>query len=111
MLATLKEGFIQWQYLAANGEKINKLTLGKSTKVELGASDAILNFSVAGFSSDADTIQEKAPSITQYIQRYFTEKSGEKDGYHTRLIRGAFKEVQKEQKRKYFIPRSLHLIM
>ena len=34
----------------ANGVKINKLSLGKSTKVELGAGDAILVFSVAGFS-------------------------------------------------------------
>ncbi len=87
----------------ANGVKINKLSLGKSTKVELGAGDAILVFSVAGFSSEADTVREKAPSITQYIQRYFTEPAGEKDGHHTRLIRGAFREVQKEQKKKYFL--------
>jgi soluble lytic murein transglycosylase-like protein len=85
-----------------NGEKVNKFALGKSTKVELGATDVVLNFSVASFSSDAVTIEEKAPSITQYIQRYFKESPGEKDGFHTRLIRGAFKEVQKEQKRKYF---------
>jgi len=87
----------------ANGEKITKLALGKSTKVELGAGDAVLVFSVAGFSSNAETIREKEPSVTQYIRRYFSESTGEKDGNHTRLIRGAFKEVQKEQKKKYFL--------
>ena len=86
-----------------NGERINKFALGKSTKVELGSGDAVLVFSAAGFSSDAKTIEEKRPSITQYIQRYFSESTGEKEGHHTRLIRGAFKEVQKEQKKKYFL--------
>jgi len=86
-----------------NGEKINKIPLGKSTRVELGTGDAILVFSVADFSSAADTIREKEPSVTQYIERYFKKTSDQKGGHHTQLIRGAFLEVQKKQKKKYFL--------
>jgi len=86
-----------------NGEKIKKIPLGKSTRVELGAGDAVLVFSVTGFSSDAPTIQEKEPSVTQYIERYFKKTPDKKEGHHTQLIRGAFLEVQKKQKKKYFM--------
>ncbi len=86
-----------------NGEKIKKSPLGKSTRVELGAEDAILIFSVAGFSSDAATIVEKEPSVTQYIERYFKKTPDKKEGHHTQMIRGAFLEVQKKQKKKYLI--------
>lgn len=86
-----------------NGEKIEKIPLGSSTRVDLGSGDAELFFSVEGFSSDAKTIREKPPSVTQYVQRYFNEKSDDSVGEHTQLIRGAFRVVQKKQKKKYYL--------
>ncbi len=86
-----------------NGEKIEKIPLGSSTRVDLGTNNAEIFFSVEGFSSDARTIREKPPSVTQYVQRYFNEKSNEAAGEHTQLIRGAFRFVQKKQKKKYYL--------
>lgn len=85
-----------------NGEKIDKIPIGRSTKVELGTGDATLTFSVEGFSADANTIQEAPRSITQIIKQYFVPESEQKPGEHTMLIRGAFKRLQYQQRKKYF---------
>ncbi len=85
-----------------NGEKINKIPIGRSTKVELGTGDASLVFSVEGFSAEADTIQGAPRSITQVIRQYFAPESEQKPGEHTMLIRGAFKRLQYQQRKKYF---------
>jgi len=86
-----------------NGEKINKIPIGSSTKVELGNGDASLLFTVEGFSAAAMTLHEAPPSITQVIKQYFTPESEQQSGQHTILIRGAFKRLQYQQKKKYFL--------
>ncbi|RQV99984.1 MAG: FHA domain-containing protein [Calditrichaeota bacterium] len=86
-----------------NGEKIEKMPLGTATKVQFGSGDAILEFSVEGFSSDSKTVKEKPPSVTQYIKRYFDEGEDQSAGEHTQMIRGAYKVVQKKQRRKYYL--------
>ncbi len=86
-----------------NGERIDFIPLGKSTKVELGKDDATIIFSVEAFSAEAATVREKPPSVTQYIKRYFNNAPGEKPGEHTLLIRGAYEVVRKKQKYKYFV--------
>jgi pSer/pThr/pTyr-binding forkhead associated (FHA) protein len=86
-----------------NGEPISKLPLGKSTRVELGSGDATLVFSVSSVTGEAETVLEKPASVTKYIQRYFADKPQAEAGQHTQMIRGAFKEVQKKQRQKYFV--------
>lgn len=86
-----------------NGEKIDKVPLGRSTRLEVGTGDASLVFTIEGFSTDARTIREAPPSVTQVIKRYFTEEEDKKPGEHTILIRGAFKRLQSRQKKKYFL--------
>ncbi len=86
-----------------NGEKINKIPIGRSTKVELGSGDASLVFTVEGFSAEAETIIEAPRSITQVIKQYFTLESEQKPGEHTMLIRRAFKRLQYQQRKKYFL--------
>ncbi len=86
-----------------NGERIEKIPLGTSTRIQLGSGDAVLQFSVEGFSSDAKTLKEPAPSVTQYIKRYFDEKQDQSVGEHTQMIRGAYKVVQKQQRMKYYM--------
>jgi membrane-bound lytic murein transglycosylase D len=86
-----------------NGEKIDKMPIGRSTKVDLGTGDASLTFTVEGFSAEAKTIREAPPSVTQIIKRYFTPESEQKPGEHTILIRGAFKRLQYQQRKKYFL--------
>lgn len=85
-----------------NGERIGKIPLGRSTKVELGTGDAALVFSVEGFSAEAKTIQEAPRSITQIIKQYFIPHADQKPGEHTMLIRGAFKRLQYQQRKRYF---------
>jgi peptidoglycan lytic transglycosylase D len=86
-----------------NGEKIDKIPLGRSTKVELGTGDASVIFTVEGFSAEAQTIHEEPASVTQIIKRYFIPESEQKPGEHTVLIRGAFKRLQYQQRKKYFL--------
>lgn len=86
-----------------NGEKIDKVPLGNSTKVVLGAANAALFFKVEGFTSDAHTVREAPPSVSQVIKQYFTQDAEEKPGQHTQLIRKAFKRLQYQQKKKYYL--------
>jgi membrane-bound lytic murein transglycosylase D len=86
-----------------NGEKITELPIGHSTKVVLGTGDASLIFTVEGFSAEANTIREAPPSVTQVINQYFSPESEHKQGEHAKLIRGAFKRLQLQQKKKYFL--------
>lgn len=86
-----------------SGERVNRIPLGKSTKVELGNSDVFITFMVEGFSPVAMTLKEEGPSVTQYVKRYFEDSSKSQAGDHTRLIRGAFQVVQKKERKKYFI--------
>jgi membrane-bound lytic murein transglycosylase D len=86
-----------------NGEKIDKIPVGSSTKVEMGNGDASLIFAVEGFSAEANTIREEPPSVTQVIKQYFTPEAEQKPGEHTILIRKAFKRLQFQQKKKYFL--------
>ncbi len=85
-----------------NGERIDKIPIGRATKVELGAGDATVLFTVEGFSAEARTVRETPRSITQIIKRYFTPESEQKPGEHTILIRKAFSRLQQQQKQKYF---------
>jgi membrane-bound lytic murein transglycosylase D len=86
-----------------NGEKITKIPIGRSTKVDLGTGDASLIFNVEGFSAEAKTIREAPQSVTQVIERYFTPESEQRPGEHTILIRRAFKRLQYQQRKKYFL--------
>ncbi len=83
------------------GERITRIPLGKSTKVELGYGDVSLIFMVEGYSPEAMTLHDEEPSVTQYMKHYFEPSSDEKIGEHTRLIRGAFELVQKKERKKY----------
>lgn len=85
-----------------NGEKIETIPLGRHTKFELGTGDAALIFSIEGFSAEALTVLAPNRSITQVIKQYFAPDSDQKPGEHTMLIRGAFKRLQSQQKKKYF---------
>lgn len=86
-----------------NGERTDRIPLGRSTRIELGKGHALLEFSVAGFSPEAATLREKVPSVTQYVKHYFDESSDEKVGQHTQMIRGAYQVVQKQERKKYYV--------
>ncbi len=84
------------------GQKISKIPLAPAVKVVLGvAGDVSLLFRVEGPSTEAMTLHEAPPSVTQVIRQYFAPKTEEKPGEHTLLIRGAFKRLQLQQKKKY----------
>ncbi|GAB4375750.1 MAG: hypothetical protein Kow0042_21400 [Calditrichia bacterium] len=85
------------------GNRIQEIPLGKTTKVELGFKDAVLNFSVPEFSPEGKTVVEKPPSLTQYIQHYFEKKPEKRMGDHTRMIHNAFQKMQKKQKSRFLM--------
>jgi len=84
------------------GQRISKIPLGAAVKVVLGvAGDVSLLFRLEQPSAAAMTLHEAPPSVTQVIRQYFAPASGERPGEHTLLIRGAFKRLQLQQKKKY----------
>ncbi len=85
-----------------NGEKIDKIPIGRYTKVELGKGNAFVIFTVEGFTSEAKTIKEAPRSVTYVIKQYFSPESEKKPGQHTLLIRDAFKRLQAEQRKKFY---------
>jgi membrane-bound lytic murein transglycosylase D len=83
------------------GRKVREFPINKTTRVELGLLDAFITFSVESKLISDSTIRQEIPSLTQYIRHYFQDDFKESIGDHTRLIRNAFKKVQKKQKMQF----------
>jgi soluble lytic murein transglycosylase-like protein len=94
-----------------NGNKIKKTKLKNAATLQLGSNGPILHFTFCE-SYETDTPKEKIsspgnfsaedPSLTKYIKHYFEESGdGREMGQHTRMMREAFKFVQKKHSTKY----------
>ncbi|HVO74272.1 MAG TPA: FHA domain-containing protein [Ignavibacteriaceae bacterium] len=94
-----------------NGSKIKKTKLKNAATLQLGNSGPILHFTFCeSFELDApkekipatDSFSVEDPSVTKYIRHYFDESGdGREIGSHTRMMREAFKLVQKKHSTKY----------
>lgn len=83
-----------------NGSKIQKIELKNTTSIELGNNGPILLFTFEN--KKLENPSSKDSSLTSYISHYFNESKNDQDaGQHTRLLREAFKVVQKKKTSKY----------
>ena len=84
------------------GRKAKEVPLGL-TQVELGLKDAVLHFTVEGYAPQDKTQVQAEPSVTEYVERYFSGDTERPSGAHTRKIREAYQVVHRRQKGKYFV--------
>lgn len=87
------------------GKRVSDIPLEGTLTAELGLRDAVLTFSTgAAATSGPDrgrTVVEKPPSVTEYVQHYFEGHREGPVGQRTRMIREAFKVVDKKKKRRF----------
>jgi pSer/pThr/pTyr-binding forkhead associated (FHA) protein len=90
-----------------NGKRINTIELNSTTSLELGENGPVLLFTFEEKPQIKEVKEVKTAlpedhSVTSYIHHYFDEsKSDDQIGEHTRLMREAFKVVQKKHTSKY----------
>lgn len=90
------------------GRRVTDLPLEGTVTAELGLRDAVLTFTVLGLNEPSAagagaTVVEKPPSVTEYVQRYFDGNADGPIGQQTRMIREAFKVVDKKKRMRYGI--------
>ncbi|AGF79229.1 FHA domain-containing protein [Desulfocapsa sulfexigens DSM 10523] len=85
-----------------DGNRVNRIAIKKLTRIELGRNGPLLTLSV-----DQPFQETKKPgtprSMSHYQEHYFGDKDDGDAGEHTIMVRRAFAQVQKKQKRKYGI--------
>lgn len=82
--------------------RVPEMPITQSLTIRLGVAGPEVSFEVEQPASAATPIQPSFESTAVYAARYFTESAaGEPVGEHTQMVRRAFKQVQKKQKRKY----------
>ena len=82
-----------------NRKRVERAPLGQETKISLGIDGPILSLTVQ------EIVEAQCPppdhSVTHYMEHYLTN-SGDKDvGHRTMMIRRAFEQAQKKQRKKY----------
>jgi len=86
------------------GKRVSEVPLESAVSVELGLKDATLTFRVEGeIEKQGLTVREKPPSVTQYVERYFSNRTLQSAGEHTRMVREAFQVVDKRKKRHFAV--------
>jgi membrane-bound lytic murein transglycosylase D len=83
-----------------DGEKVERAPLKEDAKIELGKDGPVLSLTM-GESSESKIGQIDQFSLTHFKDYYFADSGDEAIGERTMMIRRAFKQVQKRQKRKY----------
>ena len=91
---------------SANGtfiadRRIEREPLENGTQIRLGPDGPLLIVSLEE-AAPPETPEQDAQSLTYYRNHYLESKDEGKAGQHTMMIRKAFSQVQKKQKRKYF---------
>jgi membrane-bound lytic murein transglycosylase D len=87
------------------GRRVSDVPLEGEVTAELGLRDAVLTFVAIGTGTPSPgagaTVVEKPPSVTEYVQHYFDTKAEGPVGQRTRMIREAFKVVDKKKRMRY----------
>lgn len=85
-----------------DGHRINRVAIEKQTRVELGRNGPLLVLAVDKPLQDTEN-QGRSRSMAHYQDHYFGDQDDGDAGEHTIMVRRAFAQVQKKQKRKYGI--------
>jgi pSer/pThr/pTyr-binding forkhead associated (FHA) protein len=83
------------------GARISHIPVKGRTSVSLGVGGPRLVFEIKATSKEDLAAATQLPSVTNYKQHYFDDKTDLEAGQHTRMIRQAYKEVRKAQSTKY----------
>jgi membrane-bound lytic murein transglycosylase D len=83
-----------------NGRKIDRAPLTDQSEITLGPGGPRLTISV-GKTAVVTPKDEDDLSLTHYRDYYLSESNDENVGQRTMMVRRAFAEIQKEQKKKY----------
>ncbi len=85
-----------------DGIKIERAPLTGKNRIMLGIDGPILVVTIEGV-TEAEQTQTSSKTVTQYIQRYFSNTGEHEIGEHTLMLRRAYDRLQKKQKKKYAI--------
>ena len=84
-----------------DGRKIDRIPIREQLRVELGKGGPLLTLSVEQPHPQPSEKEEDPLSETHYRDHYFSDNDDEEAGEHTMMVRRAFAQVQKKQKKKY----------
>ena len=87
-----------------NGEKIDRVAVSGKSTFELGTNGPVLSFfsQIPSDSRAPGSDRERSDiSVNDVMDKYFSNDNGQSAGAHTMMVRHAFQQVQKKQKRKY----------
>jgi len=84
-----------------NGKKVSRVVLRGKTKIVIGTSGPVLTFVVEGSETTDQTMSIKQNSVTRVMHHYFADTLTASVGEHTKVVREAFRMIQKKQTRKY----------
>lgn len=88
-----------------DGRQIDKIPLSGSTRIQLGISGPCLALDIEVPASSeppaARPSNDELSDLSHYKQHYFGDTSDETMGEHTRMVRRAYAEVKKKQRRIY----------
>ena len=83
-----------------DGKKVERAPLASKSRITLGIGGPILSLTIEGI-SEGEATQMNHHSFTHYMHHYTGDSGADNIGKHTMMIRRAFEQVQKRQKRKY----------
>ena len=93
-----------------NGLQVDKIELTGNDRVQLGKNGPVITLHTQGKKFEAvdrtwvqgltrSDVQDD--SVNQYIDHYFTDEDETEPGEHTQMIRRAFKQARKKERRKF----------
>ncbi len=83
-----------------DGNRIDRTPLTDRHHIQLGPTGPMLEMSVPALPQQETTATD-ARTLTHYKKHYFGDTKDDTVGEHTMMVRQAFAEIQKKQKRKY----------
>jgi len=83
-----------------DGQRIDRVPLTGKNQVKLGETGPVLWMSLPEVPKKDETSVD-ARTLTHYKKHYFGDTKDETVGEHTMMVRQAFSEIHKKQKRKY----------
>ena len=84
-----------------NGQRVDRICIGHGLEVELGRGGPLLRLRVEQPVLEKPEKKETPRSMEEYKEHYFGDGDDGDAGDHTIMVRQAFAQVQKKQKRKY----------
>ena len=83
-----------------DGREVERAPLANKNRIQLGIDGPMLSLTLEGMSQGEST-QMEHHSFTHYLHHYTGDSGADNIGKHTMMIRRAFQQIQKRQKRKF----------